>query len=157
MSVGKFYKYIVKNGSNYKIQKDNESYGTYSKLSDALYERDRLIKADWNWDDSLQLEETENHYERMNLPRFIHEFSYIFKKVQKFKIMDGNGREQISFNTKKDAYNYAETTGGTVVETEVVYRVMKKINGKLEYFGQFKTIDEAKKKRDELIKNGWKK
>lgn len=37
------------------------------------------------------------------------------------------------------------------------FRITKRINGKQEYFGTYKTMDEAIKVRDTLIKNGWKK
>ena len=43
-------------------------------------------------------------------------------------------------------YVYVSTKG---------FRIQKKINGELKYFGTFKTLDEALDRRDELIKNGW--
>ena len=150
-----FYRYIVGNKKGYKIQKGNECYGTYKKLSDALYERDRLIASDWNWDDALQLEETENFYERMNLPPFIHTYSYIRRVVQTYKIYDGD-EYVCSFNAKSDAYNYAKLMGYSVIEANIVYRIFKTIEGKLKYFGTFKKLEDAITKRDKLIKNGWK-
>lgn len=35
------------------------------------------------------------------------------------------------------------------------YFIQKCINGKIRYFGTFKTLEEAIKARDELIKNNW--
>ena len=35
------------------------------------------------------------------------------------------------------------------------FRLEKYVNGKLRYFGTFKTLEEALKARDELIKNNW--
>lgn len=35
------------------------------------------------------------------------------------------------------------------------FRITKQINGKQKHFGTYKTLDEAIKKRNELIKNGW--
>ena len=46
-------------------------------------------------------------------------------------------------------------------QLQYVYRknngfiIQKKINGELKYYGYFKTLKEALKKRDELIKNNW--
>ena len=36
------------------------------------------------------------------------------------------------------------------------FRIQKKINGKLKYFGTYPTLEEALDVRDELIKNDWK-
>lgn len=149
-----FYKYIIKSGDGYSIKKGNERYGNYRKLSDALYERDRLIQVNWDWDALVELEETENFYEKMNLPKFIHEYSYINRVAQRFKVY----KDDIfrgSFNNKKDAYNYAETIGGEVEESGVVYKVVKKVDGRQRHFGQFKTIEEAVKRRNELVEKGW--
>lgn len=149
------YKYIVKNGNGFKIQKDNEAFGTYSSLTDALYERDRLVKANWDWDDALQLEETDNFYEDMTLPKFVHEYSYVSRIVQKYNVYK-DGKYYCSFRNKTKAFDYAESIGGEVVESNITYRIIKRIKGKQVYFGQYPTLEEAKKKRDELIKNGWK-
>lgn len=43
-------------------------------------------------------------------------------------------------------YVYVSTKG---------FRIQKKINGKLKYFGTFKTLDEALDKRNELMQKGW--
>lgn len=151
-----FYKYIREHGEGYQIIKDNETYGTYSKLSDALYERDRLIKANWDWETCVQLEESENFYEKMKLPRFIHEYSYIYKRYNTFLVYVGEEMKG-RFNNKSDAFEFAEEVGGKVYMTNPTYRVQKSINGKQKSFGYFKTLEEAKKERDRLIKRGWKK
>lgn len=151
----KFYKYIVKCGNSYCIMKNNEKFGTYSRLEDALYERDRLIESDWDWEDSLELPETDNPYMKMNLPRFVHEYSYISEVRQTYKVFKG-GEYKGRFNTKKDAYEYAERIGGKVSIENKRYRVSKHLDGRTVYFGQYPTLDEAKKRRDELIKSGWK-
>ena len=109
----KFYRYIIKTEYGYEIKKGNEKFGSYRKLTDALYERDRLIKADWNWDDVLQLEETPNHYENMELPKFVHEMSYIHRSATSFEVyLDGKFKGR--FNTKRDAYAFADEIGGEV-------------------------------------------
>lgn len=154
--MGGFYKYIVKSKNSYRIIKDNVDYGSFSRLTDALYERDRLIKCNWDWEASLELEETENLYEKMSrLPPFIHEYSYIHEVSQSYQVH--KGREYCgTFNNKADAYAYARMIGGRVIPTHKRYRIQKSIDGKSRYFGQFKTLEEAQEVRDRLIENGWK-
>jgi len=148
------YKYIRRNKSGYVIVKDNEDYGSYSRLSDALYERDRLVKADWDWDALMELAETDNPYEKIHLPMFIHEYSYIYRKPQSYMICK-DGECWGTTNGKQRAYKLAESIGGEVVEKNVVYIIKKKINGVSKYFGSFKTLEEAKKRKDELVEKGW--
>lgn len=155
MNDDNFYKYIYENGNSYEIIKDNESYGNYRKLTDALYERDRLIKSDWNWDDALQLEETENYYEKMKLPKFIHPKTYIHVVYDLYLVYvdeDMKGR----FRTMSDAFEFAKEVDGIVYKTNPRYRIQKTINGKQKSFGNYKTLEEAQKHRDKLIKRGWK-
>lgn len=149
-----FYKYISKNGNSYYITKDNENFGSYTKLSDALYERDRLIQANWDWDALMELPETENYYERMNLPKFIHEYSYIYRVANTYMIYK-DGEYFCSFNTKRDAYGYAMMIGGEVIEGNHLFHVRKRVDGKYKHFGSFTTLEEAVKRRDELLKKGW--
>lgn len=149
-----FYKYIRKEGNSYTVIKDGESFGSYSKLTDALYERDRLVKCNWEWEDSLELEETPNFYEKMNLPKFERGYSYVYKIANTYRILK-DGEIICSFNTKKDAYGYAKSIGGEVVEDGIKYRVQKRIDGIQVNFGEFKTIEEAYERRDELMENGW--
>ena len=154
----KFYKYIQKRGDSYSIIKRGkdgvEWYGTYSKLTDALYERDRLIEADWDWDTLMEMEETENKYESMELPKFIHEMMYIAHTPEVYKVYIGH-KYKGSFRNKSDANEYAEMIGGRVTTVKGKYRVQKSINGKTVYFNQYPTLEEAQKRRDELIENGW--
>ena len=149
-----FYRYISKNKNGYRILKDGEDYGSFLKLSDALYERDRFEKANWNWDALMELAETDNPYEKMILPPFIHEHSYIYRictGLEVYKDDEYYGK----FNNKTDAYAYAEEIGGTVVESNWTYRVQKRINGSVHTFGQYKNYEDARKRRDELLEKGW--
>ena len=153
-----FYKYISKRGSSYAIVKRGENgvewYGTYCKLSDALYERDRLIQVDWDWDALMSLEETENHYEKMTLPKFIHDTMYIQFSPQKYKVYIKKEYKG-TFKNKGDAEAYAEEIGGRIVTINTKYKVQKSINGEVKYFGQYPTLKKAQEVRDKLIKNGW--
>ena len=151
-----FYKYIGKIKNSFIIKKDNENFGTYSKLTDALYERDRLIESDWNMDDYLQLDETDNLYEHMVLPPFFHDSSYIYERPLSYVVVK-DGEDCGKFHTKSSAYQYAKLVGGTVEPRNIRYVIKKRIYGELIQYGSFKTLDEAKKVRDELMANGWRK
>ena len=151
-----FYKYIVGTKTGYEIVKNNQKYGTYTKLTDALYERDRLIKANWDWETCLQLEETKNHYEKMKLPKFIHEYTYIYKVYNTFEVFVGDECKG-KFNTKIDAFEFADEVHGKVYMCNPRYRIQKRINGVQKSFGDYNTFEEAKRMRDKLIRNGWKK
>ena len=153
--MGGFYKYIVKSKNSYRVIKDNVDYGSFTRLTDALYERDRLIKCNWDWEDALELEETDNPYEKMDLPEFIHKYTYISVIPQSYQV-HRNRKYQGSFRNKTDAYEYANELGGNVVSVRMRYRVQKSIDGKSKYFGQYDTLEQAQKVRDELIKKGWK-
>ena len=42
-----------------------------------------------------------------------------------------------------------------IVRIPETWRVQKRVNGKTQYYGTFKSYEEAKTRRDELIANGW--
>lgn len=154
MKSDNFYKYIVKSGNYYKIVKDNTYWGSYRRLTDALYERDRFIECDWIWDDVLQLAETENKYEHMDLPEFKRDFTYVHMIPTHYKVYKGT-KYLDYFVNKKDAYDYAEEVDGRVVSAKVKFRVQKYLNGRTEHFGQFDNVDDAIKRRDEMLEKGW--
>ena len=113
-----FYRYIYRQGDGYCIKKNNEYYGEYDKLEEALFDRDRLIQTNWDVSLWLELPDMPNPYYHIELPPFNHDM-----------------------------------TGITRVSKP--YRVQKRINGKVKYFGAYATYDEAKQRRDELISNNW--
>lgn len=118
---GKFYRYIYPHHNGYQISKDNESYGWYDNLPDALFDRDRLEACDWDIEEFVWLPEKENPYKHMKLPP---------RELDRWR-----------------QFIYPANNG---------FRIMKRINNKQHYFGTYKTLDEAIKRRDELVKNGWK-
>ena len=151
-----FYRYIVKSKNYYQILKDNKYWGSYRRLSDALYERDRFMQCNWVWDDVLELEDTENKYEHMDLPPFQRDYSYVYEIPCHYRVFKG-GEYLGYFTEKTDADEYAEEVGGRVICTDVRFRIQKSINGKTIRFGCFDNIEDALERRDELIKNEWKK
>ncbi|WP_409200698.1 hypothetical protein [Methanobrevibacter sp. DSM 116169] len=66
------YKYIHYNPKKklYEIRKDGKYYDSFSLLTDALYERDCLVNADWDYDVLVDTPHYYNHYPNMDLPPF---------------------------------------------------------------------------------------
>jgi len=120
MGIIDFYKYIVKQkDGTYALKKDNEWYGTYDDVRDALHDRDMLMECDWDFTEMNSRDEKPNKYLDMELPP---SRRYITEKRQ-------NGK--------------------------VYYTIRKSIDGESVYFGHFKSFYEAAKRRDELVKNNW--
>ena len=114
-----FYRYISRRGTGYQILKNNEHYGWYDRIEDALFDRDRLEQVDWDIQTWTELPEIPNPYEHMDLP----------------------------------AYEERKTT--FIQHLPERWRVQKRLNGKMCYFGTYKTFEEAEERRNELIMNGW--
>lgn len=60
-------------------------------------------------------------------------------------------REKVGVSKIPKYYHRAKTPNG------IVYKVMKKVNGKVEYYGRYKDEDTAKKIVEELKKVDWNK
>ena len=74
------------NDGNYRIIKNNTQYGTFTKLEDALQERDDLESVAWDIDLVCDLSHPRpNKYENMDLPPFEHIPQYIQIEVRKNK------------------------------------------------------------------------
>ena len=59
----------MKSGNKYRIKHNNKDYGEFSKLSDALYERDCLFYCKFDYDLLVECD-LPNKYENMELPPF---------------------------------------------------------------------------------------
>lgn len=81
------YDYIYKEKKGYTIRKNNENYGYYQDIREALFERDRLIQSDWDWEVFVHLPDVPNGYANVELPPFNKNKSYItyveYWKIQK--------------------------------------------------------------------------
>lgn len=135
--------------------KDNTVYGYYHRLEDALYERDRLISVDWDWDLAVELPETKNEYNSMYLPSFTHNYKYI-TSIEGYYRVSINRIYVAKYNDEEQALAHAKRVGGRVDYIKSKYRVQKNINGVIKSFGTFHSLEEAQAHRDELIKNNWK-
>lgn len=70
----------------YRIIKNNEHYGVFNNLEDALFERDALESVAWDIDKLCELPHKENKYYSVELPSFEHIPQYIQIEKRKNKI-----------------------------------------------------------------------
>lgn len=157
MSYEGFYRYIYKYGKKYWIIKDNEWYTDCKTLEEALYERDRLILVNWDWDLYLQLAETVNGYIHISLPPFEHKPSYVVTVKEHWEVR-GKGRKYRYYGTyqsEDEAKKVARIYNGRIIHYPLKYRVQRHIDGKNRSFGYYDTLEEAEDRVIELIKNGW--
>lgn len=102
-----FYRYIYKQGDGYCIKKNNEYYGGYDKLEDALFDRDRLIQTNWNVSLWLELPEIPNPYYHMDLPVFEHDTTYITRLPERYKVQKWVDGKPVIFGVY-DSYDEAK-------------------------------------------------
>lgn len=154
-----FYKNIYLINRKYYIYKDNESYGGFNTLPEALYERDKLIKCGWDWENYVEAPETLNNYIHMELPPFSHEAKFITHEKEKWMVY-GKGRKYKyygQYDSKEKANEIAEKYNGRLIHRKSRYRVQRHINGEPIIFGYFDNLEDAINKRNELILTGWEK
>lgn len=160
MSYKGFYRYIDKTGDTYSIRKNNERFGTYNTLADALYERDRLIAVDWDWDALMELPETNNNYIHIDLPPFHHDEPTYISVEKEYWMVRGKGRRQKYFGkygSLEEAKKVAMIYNANISHKSKRYVVKKTINGKKKYFGSFLDYEDAEKLVEELKANNWEK
>lgn len=157
MSYESFYRYIFKTNGNYRIIRKGEDFGTYSKVEDALYERDRLMAVDWDWDRYMELPETINGYIHITLPPFDREFSFISEDRECWVVRD-SGKEQRyrgTYFSEEEANKVARIYNSRVSHKRKAYRVQRRIKGRTKYFGRYKTYEEAQRRVEELEMCDW--
>ena len=157
MSYKGFYKYIIKVGDHYQIIKGNEKFGTYNRLADALYERDRFIAVDWDWDKYVELADTINGYIHIDLPPFNHQPSYIWE-TKEYWMVRGKGAEQRyygSYQSLDEAKKVALIYNANITHQPRKFSVRKRIDGKTRFFGYYRTREEAEERVKELMESDW--
>jgi len=121
----------VKSGKKYRIKYNNKDYGEFSKLSDALYERDCLFYCKFDYDLLVECD-LPNKYENMDLPPFPESRP--------------RGRIEGNLKFKKD------------LEGEIVFNHKERkfcvIRGE-ENFGQYDTMVEAYFVKKTLMEHDW--
>ena len=96
-----FYKYIIYEEGLYKIRRNNEIYNAFTKLTDALDERDCLIRAKWDWDNlcSQETDFEKNKYKDMELPE---DMRNIYREDDKWIIRKTINGKHKRFGKSKD-------------------------------------------------------
>lgn len=126
-----FYRNIVKSGEKYRIKHKNKDYGEFSKLSDALYERDCLIYCKYNYDLLVECD-IPNKYENIELPPFPEKRPQGQIKGVKFKKKEKEGEIIFDHKNKKFCVKRGE-----------------------EHYGRYDTIVEAYYIKKTLMENDW--
>ena len=141
------------------IRKGNELYGECKTLEEALYERDRLIGCDWDWETYVGLPDTPNGYIHIDLPPFEHKATYVTHIKEYWTVVSKgkNPKYYGCYPSVEEAERVRRIYNGRLCHRREVWRVRKRINGKIKHFGNFKTRKEAEEKVKELEENGWSK
>lgn len=149
-----FYHHIHKNGRLFEIVKGTELFGSYENVEDALYDRDRFIRVNWDWDLFVELVDTPNHYYQITLPPFDKQPKYVHRIREKWQVSDGENYHG-TYYTEKEAKRVARIYNSNIQHKKEKWGVTRTVNGKKRWFGQYNTKEEALAKVEELNKNGW--
>lgn len=157
MSYDGFYRHIYKEHNKYWIIHKGERYIDCKTLEEALYERDRFISVDWNWDLYLQLPHTINGYIHIDLPPFGHKAEYISEIKEHWVVVSkgANPRYYGTYYTQEEADKVRRIYNGRVSHRKAKWKVQRTVNGKCKYFGLYPTKNEAIERVEELKRNGW--
>lgn len=158
MTCNPFYKYIYRYGDGYCIIKNNELYLSLLTLEQALFERDRLVAVDWDWELYCELPSTVNNYSYITLPPFDHKPKYISIDRERWTVV-GKGKAYKYYGTypnKDEAQKVALEHNGRIKHSPQRYMVQKTFGNKVVKFGKYKTLEEAEEKVLELLNNDWK-
>lgn len=123
------FKYIYKRGDKYVIRNKN-IWGTYDKIEDALHDRDLLVEANWDIGEMLSRDEKPNKYYDMDIPNY-----------ELYKIKKKNNLKYITKQWRGDV---------------LYYTVQRTVNKSIQRYGYFDTLEDAIRRRDELVENDWK-
>lgn len=159
---GEYGKYIRKTGNQFTIEKiiDGErlNYGTFSHLIEAIAERDRLVEENWEIEDYSINSGKYGKYIVFNGTY------YIIQKTIDGKIKNFGSYKDLEKAIEErnrlilDGWNTAAIpeTNKYIQKTNRGYIIFRRNDNKeLISYGTYKTLDEAIKIRDYLIKNNW--
>ena len=157
-------KYLVFNTINGKFKR----FGLFNFYEEANIQREKLISDNWGQGKesilfNLGIKELGSHEE------------YIGKIGRKFTVFKWEGSKCTLFGYYRshrlalkardkliydksinfEDINFNEKDTRYIVPVRNSYRISKAINGKIKYFGHYRTLEKAIEVRDELIKNNW--
>jgi hypothetical protein len=100
--------------------------------------------------------DTINGYLHISLPPFEHKASHITHIKEYWTVVSkgANPKYYGCYHSKEEAERVRRMYNGRICHRNEVWRVRKKIDGKIKTFGNFRTREEAEKKVREL-ENGW--
>ena len=166
----KYGRYIRK-GKNFIVYKEvdgkNITFGSYKYFDEAISRRDKLIEDNWGMDDSKIL----SNLGIVELDGLNHNIGKVGRKYVVFKwegmkcillallpnlTLAVKFRDKLNLN-KKFSSELGEYYFDTKYITTVgdLFRVSKVIDGRLETFGHYKTLDQAIEVRNFLMENNW--
>lgn len=158
MSYHGFYRNIVKRGDKYWVRKGDEYFVDCYTLAEALYERDRLMGVNWDWNLYLNLPQTPNNYIHIDLPPFHPQTaSYITHINEYWTVLSkgANPKYYGCYHSKEEAEKVRRIYNGRMSHRKAVWRVQRKIKGKNRHFGRYNTKEEAEERVRQLNENGW--
>ena len=156
--------------NSYRVQKqfkneDNITYGSFNSLSEAIWFRDKMAEHKWDWKYSKKIIVQTPTYKKRNIyfdktrgnyivHRNVNNVNRTYGRYQTFKEAEKR-RNELYLNGWEDEYDmeFIDTT------KKGVYRIMRPTREKGKpirlFYGEYKTIEEAKEARDELVKDGF--
>ena len=157
MSYGGFYRNIYKNKNKWWVVRNGEWLLECDTLADALYERDRMVQAEWNWENYVHMPVTPNGYKHITLPPFGHDASYITHINEYWTVLSRgrNPRYYGNYHTIDEAEKVRRIYNGRMIHSREKWRVQRKMDGKLKYYGTYDTRDKAEERVKELEEKGW--
>ena len=163
-------KYIYKRKNGYAIQKVINkkvySFGLYDTLEEAQYYRDYFIEHDWPMTKRLEFSKrkNKNKKEPKNIYKAYGGVYEIRKEINHKKYSFGTyptleeaikARDYFVKNGWKIYERLIFSTPQYIVKRNGKYEIRKVINGKLEHFGVFNSLEDAKDEVTFLKKCGW--
>lgn len=150
-----FYRYIFKYNTGYRILKNNNDYGSYKDVRDALYDRDLLEQLDWDYEALLNYDvNVDNPYYHMELPPFTHKAKHIATIPPVYRVYVDNVL-YASFKDKTHAQEYMDKYGGRLQIKPEKYLLYHYVDGKKKHYGTFYDYEKCIAYRDKLIENDW--
>ena len=162
--------YISFVDNRYRVQKqfgnnDNLIYGSFISLTEALWFRNKIVSHNWDWKYSRKLVVQTPTYKNRNIyydktrgnyivHRYKNNVNRTYGRYKTFKEAEKR-RNQLYLNDWEDEYDmeFIDTT------KKGVYRIMRQTREKGKplriYYGEYKTLEECKKARDQLVKDGF--
>ena len=157
MSYEGFYRNIYQKGDKYWVVKNGEWLLECDTLADALYERDRMIQANWDWEAYVHMPITMNGYIHIDLPPFKHDPSYITHINEYWMVLSkgANPRYYGCYHSIEEAEKVRKIYRGRIVHRNEKWRVRRFVKGKDVHYGTYDTREKAEERVEELKMNGW--